>query len=462
MILRVWVAIALAAAVAVVGGLLLVDYLRRPEPHAWSADERAALASLWIGSLGALPSDPSNAVADDPRAAELGQRLFFDERLSRDGTVSCATCHEPERDFQDDLPLAIGVGQTSRRTMPLAGTAFSPWFFWDGRADSQWAQALGPLENPLEHSATRTDLARLIATYYAEAYTALFGALPELEDELRFPAQARPLGNAEQRAAWEAMRPEDRVAVSRVFANMGKTIAAYERGLLHAPTRFDAYVEALLAAQTERLPGLLTADEVAGLRLFIGKAGCIACHNGPLLTNNEFHNTGVPPEPTLAPDLGRATGVELLLADEFNCLGHYSDAAPDECGGLRFLVTDAERLLGAFKTPSLRDVAERPPYMHAGQIASLSAVLAHYNTAPAPALGHGEILALSLAGAELRQLEAFLRTLSAPLATPHELLQPLPTVSGKNRSVHAALTLERRRRRTARRRAGIVALKLTA
>ena len=117
----------------------------------WSAQERETLRSLALASLGPLPKDPSNRVADDPRAAALGHRLFFDARLSGNGRVSCATCHVPDREFQDGIALAEGVGTTARRTMPVAGTAHSPWLFWDGRADSQWAQALGPLESAVEH-----------------------------------------------------------------------------------------------------------------------------------------------------------------------------------------------------------------------------------------------------------------------------------------------------------------------
>ena len=110
-----------------------------------------AALELSLGALEALPPDPSNRWAEDERAADLGHRLFFDARLSANGRVSCATCHDPDRDFQDGVPLAKGVGTTERRTMPVAATAYSPFLFWDGRKDSQWAQALGPLESPVEH-----------------------------------------------------------------------------------------------------------------------------------------------------------------------------------------------------------------------------------------------------------------------------------------------------------------------
>ena len=133
-------AVLLAAAVA---GWSFVEF-REP---GWSAAEAKLIASLSLSALPPLPSDPSNAVGDDPAAAALGRALFFDTRLSGNGKVSCASCHLPERQFQDGTPLATGMGQTNRRTMPIAGTAYSPWLFWDGRKDSQWSQALGPLES---------------------------------------------------------------------------------------------------------------------------------------------------------------------------------------------------------------------------------------------------------------------------------------------------------------------------
>src|SRR5688572_17830476 len=109
----------------------------------------AQIAELSIEGLGKPAADPSNRFADSQAAAQLGHRLFFDARLSSNGQVSCATCHNPGAEFQDGIPLAKGVGTTDRRTMPVAGTAFSPFLFWDGRKDSQWAQALGPLESPV-------------------------------------------------------------------------------------------------------------------------------------------------------------------------------------------------------------------------------------------------------------------------------------------------------------------------
>jgi cytochrome c peroxidase len=354
----------------------------------------------------------------------LGQRLFFDTRLSSNGKVACASCHLPEQGFQDSRPLGQGVGTTTRRTMPIAGMAYSPWLFWDGRKDSLWAQALGPLESAVEHGGSRTQYAHLIDQQYRNKYEALFGPLPELADATRFPTSAGPVADQAARDAWERMAPADRSAISRIYANIGKAIAAYERKIVPGPSRFDQYVAALLQGDTAAMGAALAPDEVAGLRLFVGKAGCINCHNGPLLTNNDFHNTGVPAAPGLPTDAGRATGVRQVLADEFNCLSVYSDAAPEDCAELRFAKADDHGLARQFKPPSLRNVAERAPYMHAGQFATLREVLAHYNRAPAAPAGHSELKPLNLSEQELAQLEAFLRSLSGPIDTDAALLTP--------------------------------------
>jgi cytochrome c peroxidase len=400
----------------------LALYMVWPRPHEWTAEETATLRSLWIGSLPALPRDPSNAFADDPRAVSLGHKLFFDTRFSSNGQVACATCHRPELMFTDGRPLGVGVGVMTRKTMTIVGTADSPWLFWDGSKDSLWAQALGPMESPVEHGGTRTQYAHLIDQHYRREYEAIFGPLPDLSDPSRFPDSAGPVEDPATRAAWEAMKPEDREAVTWVYVNMGKAIAAYERQILPGPSRFDAYVEALMKGDVETMKDSLSEEEVAGLRLFIGEAQCIKCHNGPLFTNNSFHNTGVPARSGLPVDFGREVGAQKVLDDEFNCLSQYSDAGPDDCAELRYLIDSGEDLRGAFKPPTLRNVAETAPYMHAGQFNDLGAVLMHYRHAPAATVGHSELEPLHLSHRSLAQLEAFLRSLSGPLTAPPELL----------------------------------------
>ncbi len=275
-------------------------------------------------------------------------------RLSANGRVACSTCHQPDRGFQDGLPLAVGVGTTARRAMPIAGTARSPFLFWDGRKDSLWAQALGPLESAVEHGGTRSHYARVVASHYRDEYEAVFGPLSDL---------------SAVETLWEA--------VTAIFGGIGKAIAAY------GAARFDQYVAAVTGGRPAA--GMLSDDVVAGLRLFIGEAYCTQCHNGPLLTNYEFHNTGVPPRPGLPPDEGRLAGAIAVGRDEFNCRSRWSDAH-QRCAELEFMATD--------------------------DLTSLAEVLDHYDRAPAAVSGH---TALHPLREERRQLEAFLRTLSGPI-----------------------------------------------
>jgi cytochrome c peroxidase len=360
----------IGGAVAVATAMLVWWQNRTIEPPAWSDAEILVLRSLALESLPPLPPDQSNAVADNPQAAEFGERLFLDPRLSANGGISCSTCHQPSRQFTDGLPK----GQV----------------YWDGRRDSQWAQALSPLEDPNEHGFSRLHVVAVIAAddAYEATYQSLFGELGDVSGA-------------------------DPVALNTAFANVGKAIAAFERTLIPTATRFDDYVAAVTSGDPQKQSELFSDDEVWGLRLFIGDANCVQCHNGPLLTNNEFHNTGVLSSPGELPDKGRAAGVQEVLANPFNCLGQYSDDSSRKCDELEFVRRGPE-LVGAFRTPSLRDVAVTAPYMHKGQVATLAEALHHYNIAPDAMIGHNEAKPLGLSGRELRQLEAFLNTLTAP------------------------------------------------
>lgn len=386
-------------AIVLLAGLLAAyGWQRLAPPGAWSAEELDLLASLSLDALPTLPPDPSNAVADDPRAASFGHALFFETRMSANGAISCATCHQPIRHFTDGLPRGVALGVTRRNTPSIVGTAYSPWFYWDGRRDSQWAQALSPLEDPNEHGSDRIRILSMIASEpsYRRQYGALFGAPPSLLE----PAE-----------------------IDRAFANVGKAIAAYERLLLPGRSRFDDYVRHVLDDGDALDQPWLSQGEIHGLRLFIGKARCTECHNGPLFTNNEFHNTGVLPPPGELPDRGRIDGVREVLDDPFNCLSAMSDADGRDCGELRFVRTGPE-LIGATRTPSLRNVTQTAPYQSRGQFATLDEVLEHYNRAPLAMIGHNEAEPLGLAGWEIDRLLEFLSTLDAPVAADAGWLEP--------------------------------------
>ena len=415
LIARMLVAVGLVGLAAVTVGNV------RQRPTTWTPEELATLRSLSLRSLEPLNPDASNRYADDPQAAALGRELFFDTRLSGNDKVACATCHVVTQDFQDGKPLADGVGRTARRTMPIAGTAHSPWLFWDGRTDSQWAQALGPLESAVEHGGSRAQYAHVVAEQYRDRYEAVFGPLPDLT---RIPRHAGPVADPASRAAWERLPTEAQDQISRVYANIGKAIAAYERRIEPGAARFDRYVDAELTGGRRTSDNTLTTDEEAGLRLFIGRARCVTCHNGARLTDDHFHNTGVPaPAVPLPADSGRAVGARQVVAGEFNCTSRYSDAKPEDCEELRFAVTSGPELVRAYKTPSLRNVMSRAPYMHAGQLASLDDVIAHYAAAPAAPFGHSELQPVRLSPNERRHLAAFLGTLSGPVAAPAAYLE---------------------------------------
>ena len=395
-----------------------------PARDAWTAGDIAVLESMRWTAAGARPVDPSNAYEQDRQAAVLGRALFNDTRLSRNGAIACATCHDGRAQFEDGRQVGQGLAHGKRRTMPVMGAAHAPFLFWDGRKDSLWSQALGPLEDAAEHGGNRVRFARLLQAHYGDAYRKVFGALPELGD---LPRDASPLGTQAERAAWNGMPQARRDAVNRVFAHIGKAIAAYERQVSYGESRFDRYVRAT-AQGDGRGQQVLTPQEVRGLRLFLTRGQCVSCHNGPLLTDHAFHNTGVPPRDPGKPDRGRADGLIKLLDDEFNCLGRYSDARPEQCAELQFLATDDPRHLGAFRTPSLRNVAARPPYMHAGQFSTLAQVVQQYAASPRAAIGHSELArpddrhadrqVIRLSATDVQDLAAFLGTLTGSVVQP--------------------------------------------
>ncbi len=374
-----------------------------------------------LSSLSPLPPllpDPSNAFADDERAARLGLQLFFDKRLSGNGQVACANCHEPHKYLTDGHALAAGMGQTERNSPTLLGAQWLPFLFFDGRKDSQWSQALGPLENPLEHGTDRTAVFRVILGHYRPAYESIFGAIPAVLLTNLLPEHARPVHLSSKdplQVAWDGLAVSQQAGINRVFANVGKALAAYERKLRPQPAPLDHFVAALKAGDING-GGHLPPAALRGARLFVGQAQCISCHNGPLLTDKTFHNVGLPPTPGVDPaDPGRGRGASTVLGDEFRCGLPYSDTTT--CEELRFLNPKFADFAGAYKTPTLRNVAMTAPYMHSGQFKTLEQVLQFYKTLPGQAsVGHRELV-LRLVDPDIptADLVAFLQALTGPL-----------------------------------------------
>jgi cytochrome c peroxidase len=389
----------------------------------WSGEELEIIASL--SPPPKLPPSPGNRVADDPAARDLGHKLFFDTRLSESGEMSCATCHQPELYFTDGLETPEGI---KRHTPSIIGAQYLPFLFWDGHKDSLWAQVLSPIENPDEQGLNRLALAHVIHKHYKAEYEAIFGALPDLMDLGRFPAKAMPLefdSRNPLNVAWVGMMTVDRDAINTVAANVGKSIAAYERMLFPRAAPFDAYVETLLEGDTTG-GGHLSDDAQRGLRAFIGKAQCVNCHNGPLLTDKSFHNLVLPRQQNATfGDLGRSLGAAKVKMDPFRCGEDYSDT--ESCEELDHLDPKFEDFFNAFKTPSLRNVAKTAPYMHTGQFASLEEVVSFYRTLPdeKDAFGHRElVLKLLDRSVDTGELVAFLESLTGPLPDERWLKPP--------------------------------------
>ncbi|MEO7330288.1 MAG: cytochrome c peroxidase [Minicystis sp.] len=382
------------------------------------ADDAQALSTLVLDES-ALPAAPTNKVADDAQALSLGRRLFFDKRMSSDGKQACVSCHDPQQGFSDPRPVSLGVGDRKghRHSMPITDAALHPFLFWDGRADSAWSQPLKAIEGDAELDFTRVEVAHLIADRYRPDYEALFGPLPDLAD---LPARARP-----GMPAWDALSAEQQDRAQRVFANVGKALEAYERKLLCADTRFDRWQRGEIQVSNNE------SDGAAAFQ----RSGCTQCHNGPSLSDGQFHDLGL--DGGNPPDLGRKSGITLLLADPFNGEGAYSDDKAAGAAKLGALSLESATI-GAFRTASLRGVGQRQGFGHLGSRVSLREfILDTYRRGGRGGGGRGDgdgngnvaavgTLDPALDNVDVEDLDAivaFLHTLDCP-ALPAELLAP--------------------------------------
>lgn len=369
--------------------------------------------------------DKSNKVSGNPAAIAFGKTLFFDPRLSSDGSMSCASCHNPSKGWSNHQAItSLRPKHPSSRHVPsLWGVKYNRWYFWDGRADSLWSQALKPIENPVEMANSRVQLARLIIDNKAlrQAYEAIFGAIPKKLLKAQLPASARPISNNQQHPdnqAWIALNSTLQHAVNVLFANLGKAIAAFEETLVSSNSPFDKFARSLTA---NNLPTDISPSAMRGLKLFIGKGGCVNCHSGPNFSDGEFHHSFLQPT-KLRGDLGRFNGIKTLLKDPFNARGVFSDNNKASHNKLDYVYQNVE-FRGQFKTPSLRNLRQTAPYMHTGEFNTLRDVISYYNTISdrmKPA-AHQEVLlkSLHLSTSEVNDLEAFLKSLSEAKPSPN-------------------------------------------
>ena len=344
--------------------------------------------------------DPGNALSGRPQAVALGQRLFFERRLSPAG-VSCAHCHRPEQDFADGLARSRGVAELDRNAPSLWNAVHERWQGWDGAADSLWSQAIRPLLDPREMASSPEHLQAQM---------------------LRQPA----VTSAWRRVFGRELRTEDPQAV---LVGTAKLVSAYVATLVSPRTPFDEFRDALARGDqvaAARYP--LAAQR--GLQLFIGRGNCQLCHGGPRFTHGEFADIGLRffVRPGVV-DAGRFGGIEALKASPYNLLSRWADPAPpgqpDEAVKTRH-VEASHRHFGEFKVPGLRQVARTAPYMHDGQLATLEAVVRHYselNLERLHADGEQVLSPLRLSPQEAQDLVAFIHTLTAPRPARSKVLQ---------------------------------------
>lgn len=330
--------------------------------------------------------DRSNRVSGDGDAIEFGRRLFFSDKLSSDQSLSCASCHRPDRAFTDGRPRAMGRRLLDRNTPTLFNLRHHRWFGWGGSNDNLWAQSIAPIRHPDEMAMTPEGLRTTLADpAFSRRYRALFGA-PETHGD------------------------------DRLLANVGKALAAYQETLETGATAFDRFREALAAGDTERASGYPKAAQ-RGLSLFLGKGKCSLCHSGPMFTNGEFSDAGVPyfVEPGRV-DPGRHAGIRSLRASPFTLDGEFSDDT-DKSGAWAVRGVVAKHAdFGMFRVPSLRNVAETAPYMHDGSLARLEDVVRHYSEIDLERLhadGEAILAPLHLTEQEIADLVRFLETLSS-------------------------------------------------
>ncbi|XXF80045.1 cytochrome c peroxidase [Myxococcaceae bacterium GXIMD 01537] len=400
--------------------------------------------------------------------------------------VSCATCHNPARagsDFTSQPShVSIGAGWYDVNSQQTVNSAYYDVIYWNGRNDSLWSQIIAVNESFVSMNSNRAKNAWRIADKYRAEYEAIFGAMPisgtsleqynrtdttagsatfgqcalvagacpaDCREEtltggakacyLRFPLQGKPgttagcqrgLASEPFGDAFDCMTADDQKAINRVYVNFAKAIAAYEYKLISRNAPFDQWVNA--GADTN----LISAEAKRGARLYVGKAGCINCHNTPFMSDNGFHNVGVPQVGTAVPTeedcvaggtcdcvagrnclpWGGYDGLKKLQSNGFRRTSQWSDAPTDTSRERWYTLELTDPLKGTWRTPSLRDVAITPPYMHNGLYRTLQEVVWHYNQGGGGGAFPGpksvRVKPLYLTDEEQTDLVAFLQTLT--------------------------------------------------
>lgn len=387
-----WIAVgSFIAVVAVVIGVVVAIVSLRGDGEEEATDLRAQAEAFGLGPLPALPDV-------DPAEAELGKLLFFDNRLSGDGSTSCASCHDPEQGWGDGNAVSRGYPGTLhwRNSQTVLNAVFLEKFFWAGEA----------------------------LTLEAQAKSAFTGNLA---------------ANLDPTMAEERLRqmPEYMRRFEEVYGTFGprwpdllKAVVAFERTVVSRNVPFDTWIEGdddALSPEAER-----------GLELFLGKAGCAQCHSGPLFTDEAFHALGVPRNPEFDTDPLRQIALRWQVLARGVSEEEYRTATEDL--GL-FYTTKQESDKGKFRTPPLREVAITGPYMHNGVLSTLREVVEFYNQGGGEGANRSPLLRpLDLVADEIDFLVAFLEALTGdpvvvePPALPEYEVLPPPPLAGEGGS----------------------------
>ncbi|HTZ17227.1 MAG TPA: cytochrome c peroxidase [Dissulfurispiraceae bacterium] len=318
-------------------------------------------ANAFCGNIEPITSVPVSALnPQTPEKVELGKQLFFDRRLSGDGTMSCATCHVPDLAFTDgqDISFSYPTTKNWRNAPTLINVAFFSNLFHDGRATSLEDQALFPIMSSFEMNLN----------------------LDYLEEKLRVV----PEYVAAFRKIFRGDITRERVAMA---------LAAFERTLVSTNAPIDRFLKGDQSALSE--------DARKGYEIFAGKGRCAECHYGAKLSDDKFYALNVPENPDHQTD-SRITATRRFVAKVY----HYGDYANLSEDPGRYLITKDKKDWKAFRTPTLREVARTAPYMHNGVFATIDEVIDFINRGGGK--GNSVIEPLGLNGEEKRQLKTFL------------------------------------------------------
>lgn len=324
-----------------------------------------ALIRVEDAQIEPLPAPPSL----DAKKVALGKMLFFDTRLSGDGSMSCATCHNPGASYMDSLELSVGYPTSLyfRNTPTILNTAFKKTLYWDGRIAG-------------------TDLPTLVRDHISEAHFFRSDGRWCIERLRQVPEYER--------------RFKEAFGGEPSYGKILNAVAAFVR----SQNSTGAPVDAFLKGNS----GALSASAKKGYELFTGKAGCVSCHNGPLLSDNNYHNTGVPVNPDIFAEPTR----HITFRRFFKTLGVDNYANLREDLG-RYAITKKDEDKGKFRTAPLREVAKTPPYMHNGMLKTLEDVVEFYNKGGGNHTNKDPLLKpLNLTDGEKQDLVEFLKALS--------------------------------------------------